>query len=153
MFGITRWHPQRISQSQMCYETIFTSQDPCNFRKGFSSRRTLTGTVFLSISVSCHFCWIAYLLAIFFVKLQLQRSVLKFLIEHFFPQVDNFIVPDYKYCHVTQLCLSPFVELPLPDHDLIKGSIDSISIPIYNTLNLDVLWGQPIKLVHVVPTS
>ena len=48
----------------------------------------------------------------------------------FFSQVDNFIVPDYKNCHLTQLCLSPFVELPLPDHDLIKGSIDSISLPI-----------------------
>ena len=108
----------------MCYETIFTSQDPCNFRKGFSRRRTLTGTVFL-----VNFRFLSFLLNLeFFVKL--QRSLLKFLIEHFFPQVDNFIVPDYKNCHLTQLCLSPFVELPLPDHDLIKGSIDSISIPI-----------------------
>ena len=61
----------------------------------------------------------AYFLATNFVKL--QHSVLKFLIENFFSQVDNFIVPDYKNCHLTQLCLSPFVEIPLPDHDLIKA--------------------------------
>ena len=35
--------------------------------------------------------------------------------------MDNFLVPDYKSCHVTQLCLSPFIELPLPDNNLIEA--------------------------------
>ncbi len=57
-------------------------------------------------------------------------------------QVENFIVPDYKSSHISRLSLSPFIELPLPDNDLVKQIDDDCKAQALTQVEHESEWRE-----------